>query len=135
MVTEVVVKESLSNEMITAGKTLTEMLDKSHFSVNSSLWFFISDANEWRFIIATSEIKKIGLKKSYEKVRSIIHECFDEDFSIALKNISLVEPSDTLISLLKRMIKTDSKKVSAIRFSRNMINGTLIDDSYIYRLT
>jgi len=135
MVTEVVVKESLSSEMIVAGKTLTELLDNNHFAVTASLWFFVSEANEWRFIIATPEIKKIGLKESYEKVRSIIHEHLDDNFRIALKNISLVDTSDPLISLLKMVLQTDNKKISGVRFSQNMINGMLIEDAYIYRLT
>ena len=62
-------------------------------------------------------------------------EAVPEDQSIiSLKDISVVDSSDQLISLLKVAVKTD-KGISSIRFSRNMINGTLVEDTYIYRLT
>jgi hypothetical protein len=45
----------------------------------------------------------------------------------------MVSPKHPLLQLLKGAIQT-GPGINGIRFSRNMINGTYIDDAFIYRL-
>lgn len=134
MVTETVVKEALSSEMISVGEKLTRILDADNFSPSASLWFFLSESNAWRLILASPEVKTNGLKAAYERVQQILSKSDNADLRIQLKDITLVSHLDPLISLLKVAIKT-GKEISGIRFSKNMINGNLIEDAYIYRLT
>jgi len=134
MVTEILVKESLSSEMISAGKRLTVLLDKNNFNVSASLWFYMSDVNTWRFIIASPEVSSKGIKIAYERVQRIISSISTNKPLITLKDISLLEPSDSLISSLRIAVRTGNS-ISGIRFSQNVINGILIEDAYIYRLT
>ncbi|MFN2514070.1 MAG: hypothetical protein ABR568_21985 [Pyrinomonadaceae bacterium] len=79
MATEVVVKHSLSDEMISAGAELTRRLDDARFIVSASLWLFTPETGGWRFVIGGG--------------------------------------------------------ISGIRFTNNVINGTPIEDAYIYRIT
>jgi uncharacterized protein YbjQ (UPF0145 family) len=44
-------------------------------------------------------------------------------------------PENALIELLSTAIQTPADAVAGIRFSNNTINGQLIPDAYIYRLT
>ncbi len=134
MVTEMVVKESLSSELISVGKELTILLDENQFNVSASLWFYMSDINNWRFFVASSEVSNKGVKSAYEGIQRIISEIPEDQPRITLKDISLLSPLDPLISLLKIVIRTGDG-ISGIRFSQNTINGILIDDAYIYRLT
>lgn len=134
MVTETVVKEYLSNEMISSGEKLTRLLDKNKFPVSASLWFFLTDSNSWRLIIASNRVQKNGIRVAYKRVQQIISKSVDDGARIQLKDITLVSPTDTLISILKVALSTGDG-ISGIRFSKNMINGTLIEDTYIYRLT
>ncbi len=134
MVTEMVVKESLSGEMLSAGAELTRRLDESRFIVSASLWFYISESNTWRFIIASPEVRTQGLKKAYKQVQSVVSRISEGQTKIPLKDITLADSKDSLISLLKVAIKIGDG-ISGIRFSQNMINGVLIEDAYIYRLT
>jgi len=134
MVTETVVKEYLSNEMISSGEKLTRLLDKNKFPVSASLWFFLTDSNGWRIIIASPEVRTNGVRAAYKRVQQIISKSVSDGPRIQLKDITLVGPSDPLISLLKVALKTD-KGISGTRFSKNMINGVLIEDAFIYRLT
>lgn len=134
MVTEMVVKEALSGEMISAGAELTRQLDKARFSVYASLWFYVPETNTWRFIIASPDVRTRGLKKAYKQVQSIVSKVPEDQPRIALKDITVVDSTDPLISLLRVAIKTGDG-ISGIRFSQNMINGVLIEDGYIYRLT
>jgi len=51
MVTEALVKESLSSEMISAAEELTRRLDEARFIVSASLWLYIPEINTWRLMI------------------------------------------------------------------------------------
>ena len=134
MVTEVLVKESLSEQMISAGSDLIRRLDEAGLKVSGALWFYDTDSNDWRLIIVSPDVRVKGVKTVYEEVQSVVRATPDDQSIISLKDISVVDSDDPLISLLKVAIKTDNG-ISRIRFSRNIINGTLIEDSYIYRLT
>ena len=133
MVTEVVVKESLTAEMITAGEELTRRLDSAQFNASASFWFYTSDTNTWRFIIASLELKTHGIKKAYKQVQSVVYNIPENQPKIALKDITVVDPSDPLISLLRTALRTGDG-ISGIRFSQNLVNGVLIEDAYVYRL-
>ena len=134
MVTEILVKESLSEQMISAGSDLIRRLDEAGLRVTGALWFYEADSNDWRLIIVSPDVRAKGVKTVYEEVQAVVRATPDDQPIISLKDISVVDSDDPLISLLRIAIKTDNG-ISRIRFSRNMINGTLIEDSYIYRLT
>jgi hypothetical protein len=134
MVTEMVVKESLSNEMISAGSELTRRLDESRFLVSASFWLYDTDSNAWRFLVASPEVRTRGLKGAYKQVQSAVAGIPEGQPKISLKDISVVDSNDPLVSLMRVAIKTGDG-ISGIRFTRNMINGVLIEDAYIYRLT
>ena len=134
MVTEMLVKESLSEQMICAGSDLIRRLDEAGLKVSGALWFYEPDSNDWRLIIVSPEVRAKGVKTVYKEVQAVVRSIPVEQSIISLKDISVVDPNDPLISTLKIAVQTGDA-ISGIRFSRNMINGTLIEDSYIYRLT
>jgi hypothetical protein len=133
MAQEMVVKESLSAEIISAGSELILRLDKERFIVSAALWFYLTDYNAWRFIIASPEVRVEGPRKAYKKIQSVISRMPEDKPKIPLKDITIVDSNDQLISLLRVAIKTDDI-FSPIRFSRNTINLNYIEDTYIYRL-
>lgn len=134
MATEVVVKESLSSEMISAGAELTRRLDDARFIVSASLWFYIHETNTWRFIIGSPEVRTHGPKKAYKQVQSVISSIPEEQPKIPLKDITVVDSNDDpLIALLRVAVRTGDEN-SGIRLSRHAINGVLIEDAYIYRI-
>ena len=134
MVTEVVVKESLSSEMISAGAELTRQLAETRFIVSASLWLYIPETNTWRFIVASPEVSAQGPKKVYQQVQSVISKMPEEQPKIPLKDVTVIDSNDPLVSLLRVAIRTGDG-ISGIRFTHNVINGVLIEDAYIYRIT
>ncbi len=133
MVTEALVKESLSSEMISSGEALTRRLDEARFVVSASLWLYIPETNAWRLIIGTPEVRTLGPKKAYKQVQSVISRMPLDHARIPLKDITVIDSNDPLLSLLRLAIKTGDG-ISGIRFTRNVINGTPIEDAYIYRI-
>jgi len=133
MATEVLVKHTLSDEMISAGAELTRRLDAARFTVSAALWLYDSDAG-WRFVIGSPEVRTRGPRWAYKQVQSVISKIPEQQSKIPLKDITIVDSSDPLIALLRVAIKTGDG-ISGIRFSQNVINGTVIEDAYIYRIT
>jgi hypothetical protein len=133
MAEEVVVKEILTKEMIESGAELTRLLDRAQLTVSASLWLYIPESNIWRLTIASPEVRTCGPKKVYQKIQSVLSQIPEEQPSVGLKDISVVENDNALISLLRIAIRTGDG-ISGIRFSKNTINGQFIEDAYIYRM-
>ena len=131
MAQKLVVTESLTNEMIEAGADLVRRLDASPIEIRACLWHFLPEPNVWRLIIASPEVAKYGPRKVYRKIQDVLSDIPEEGPSIGLTDISAVAHDNSLISLLRKAIKTGNG-VSGIRFSRNVIDGQYIEDTYIY---
>lgn len=126
-------KTTLVKDDISEGKKLIKCLDDTDFKVNSALWFYDSDLNEWRLVLASEYLNKHGLKGAYSFVQNELEKISLTD--IALNNIAIVNSNDELIKLMRVMIRTGDKDISDIRFRQNVINGKMIEDALIYRIT
>lgn len=117
---------------IESGRRLIEVLDRSRFVLNGALWFYFA-TREWRLLLVSTLVDKIGPKRCYTVIQSAIED-LPQDFRISLERISVLSPNDNLVRLLKIAIHTGGG-ISTIRFTRNTINGVFIEDALIYRLS
>ena len=125
-------KTALVERDIQEGKDLIEALDKTEFEVDASLWFYSPDSDEWRLLIASPFVEENGPRKSYGFIRSVLTRPSPTS-EISLKSVSVLNPKHQLIKLLKTVFST-GPDITGIRFTRNVINNTLIEDAYIYRI-
>ena len=135
MAEDVLVKEFLSDSMIKAGAELTRILiqDEMKWLVTASMWFYFPEENRWKLLFSSSSVGKEGPKHAYQHIQEAIGRLPQDIPKVNLKDISVMDNSHPLISLMKIAIRT-GEGISGIRFSRNAINGQLIEDAYIYRL-
>jgi hypothetical protein len=110
-------------------KNIVEALDDAGLAIPAALWFYMADSDQWLFMLATPLVDVRGPKMAYKKVQSALKK-IPEESRLTLKDILVVSPNNDLIELLRTAVKTQV----GIRFSRNTINNTLIDDAYIYRM-
>jgi hypothetical protein len=54
--------------------------------------------------------------------------------SVSTKDITVVEDDSPLVQLMKSLVKT-GPNISRIRMSRYVVNGQLIEDALLYRMT
>jgi hypothetical protein len=136
---EVVVRDTLTDDMIQAGHNLTECLDKSDLVVRSSLWLFMPESKIWRFVIASPEVEKDGPKKVYARVQKVLAKMSKDQPmmpTIPLKHISVVAPKDRTISSLRRLVKTGEKStISGVSVTASAVDGHFIEDAFLYRST
>lgn len=58
----------------------------------------------------------------------------EDDYQMTLDDITLLSSNAPLVSLVRKVMKAGSKK-SGIRLTNSAIDGTFIDDAYIYRVS
>ncbi len=133
MAKELVVTELLSDTMIEVGKNILKRLDESASAVQAAFWMFFPDEKHWKLIIVSQLVKQDGPKQFYKRVIEANKKADELESVVSLNDVGVADTSNTLVNLLKMAISTGSE-ISGIRFSRNTINGTFIEDSYIYRM-
>lgn len=125
-------KTALVEKDVEEGKRLIEALDNAGFQVHAVLWFYLAESDEWRFVVASPLVERKGPKEAYAFVQAVLAQLLPPS-GISLEEISVVSPEYDLIRLLKVAIQT-GPGISGIRFTRNTINNTFIEDAYIYRM-
>jgi hypothetical protein len=128
------VKPDLTTQMLAAGRQLLELLDRQKFRAPACFWFYFPESDRWRFVIASPEVRVRGPHAAYRKVQALARKIPDAAEVFAPGDVTLVKDNDPLVALLRKAIST-GPGISGVRFTNNSINGTLIDDAYIYRLT
>ena len=127
------VNSTLTKEMIESGKALIVKLDDSNVQPDAAFWFYFPDIQEWKLVLAEVNVGKQGPKQVYRKIQTIISRFSDELGELSLDHITLAKPDAPIVKLLRVAIRTGAG-ISGIRFKNNVINGTVIEDAYIYRL-
>lgn len=130
MAEDVLVKETLTPDMISAGKALIEELAKQGFNFKAAFWLFESDQFRWRLYLGSAEVDSRGPRFGYDKVNQAMKE--RPEIPLTLEDISVVPLRNLYVVLLSRAISTGGA-ISGIRFSRNSIDGHFIQDAYIYK--
>jgi len=133
MVENVLVKEILTESMIKAGEELTRILDQMNWPVTASLWFYFVEENQWKLLLTSPLVTKEGPKRGYQRVQEALGKFQQGIPKIGLQDVAVIDESHPLISLMRPAIRTGGG-ISGIRFSKNVINGQVIEDAYIYRL-
>ncbi len=128
------VKAGLTKEMIQAGSQLLELLDRANFRARACFWFYFPESDRWRFVVASPEVRARGPHAVYRKIQRFARRIPHASELFAPGDVTVVKDTDPLVVLLRKAVST-GPGISGIRFTSNSVNGTFIDDAYIYRLT
>jgi hypothetical protein len=128
------VTETLTKEMIESGGVLVRKLDEQGFQPDAAFWLYDPDLQKWKLIIAQVKLGTEGPRKIYKKIQDVISVSKADMPEISLDSVTLAKPDAPIVILLKKAVCTGAG-VSGIRFTNNVVNGTVIEDAYIYRLS
>ncbi|MGH9845723.1 MAG: hypothetical protein ACREEM_44005 [Blastocatellia bacterium] len=134
MAEEVLVKESLTKEMIAAGENLAKRIRQSKLKTSAMLWLYNSLLDEWNFVIVSPEMKTLGPDNLYDKIQEILSQLPADQPQISFNDIFVFSPDDYRVTPF-REVKARGKTISGRRLRRTVMDGVFIDDSYIYSLT
>lgn len=130
---EAVVAAVLTDWMIDSGATLLRRLDDRDLAPDAAFWFYLADRQDWSLFIAQERLATKGPRWAYNQVRDALSGSSGEPAHLSLDAVSVVGPDSPIVALLRVAIQT-GPGISGIRFTNNVINGTVVEDAYIYRL-
>ena len=113
------------------GRELLRILDETKFPVTDAAWIFFPDIEEWRLVIRTPKAER-NLQQALLELAVSLDQRGDLRKRLDLSRVKLVPPKDKMLAAMGSVVRVEG--TSNIRFSRNVINGVLIDDALIYRL-
>ena len=119
-------KTALVDKYINDGRLLISALDKEGFLIDTAMWFYSEELDDWQLVIATQLVDQIGLRETLRKAQSVLREM--STTSLSLSDISILSPQSSLISAIK----------STVRRSKNVVlkgtvaDGILVNDAYVY---
>jgi uncharacterized protein YbjQ (UPF0145 family) len=132
-----VAENTLVDRDIGSGEAIVRALDSASdpsMRPTAALWFLFQEEETWRLLLALPAMASDPAQSVYARLLEIVsHAAGVEHFSF--ESVALMPPESSLIDLLATAIQTSADAVAGIRFSNNTINGQLIPDAYIYRLT
>ena len=101
--------------------------------MTSALWYYVSDSDGWRLIIASPVVRERGPEEAYKTVQRVLADL--PSSGIRLPDVWVIKETEPLITLIKSAVSTAASDISNIRFTRNSVNGVYIEDAHIYRST
>lgn len=116
---------------IAMGKELLDILDQAKFPVTGAAWVYFEDIDQWRLIVRTPKAEK-DLINALTQVAVAMDAKGDLRARLDFSRVKLVPPKDRMLAAMGSVVRVDG--MSTVRFTRNVINGVLIDDALIYRL-
>lgn len=128
------VATTLTDGMIKSGAELVQKLDERGLQPDAAFWLYFPDPQEWKLVIVEVKLDQHGPREIYGEIQNVISDSKEDIGSLPLDWVTLAKPDSPVVRLLGAAIRT-GPGVSGIRFTHNVINGTLIEDAYIYRLT
>lgn len=123
----------LTQESIDAGAALVRKLDESGLQADAAFWYYFPDAQAWKLVLAEVKVGIDGPKEVYRRIQRLLAKEPKQFAPLSLDDVTLAKPDAPLVSLLRTTLRT-GRGITGIRFSNNVINGTVIEDAYIYRL-
>lgn len=112
-------------------RELIKALDASGLDVRAAFWFYREESEAWRLYIATPLVKEQGPREAYSRILTVLKK--DDIHSIDLSNISAIDPTDGLVTVLSLAIDT-GPGITDVSLNGNSINGVHVRAAHIYRM-
>jgi hypothetical protein len=119
-------KTALVDKYLNDGRMLVSALDRDGFLIDTAMWFYSDELDEWQLIVATPLVDQLGLRETLRRVQSIIGNL--TSISLSLSDISLLSPNSNLINAIKSTVRRSKD----VKLKGTVTNGILVNDAYIY---
>lgn len=127
------VETQLTPDLIREGAALVEGLDKAGVSPDAAFWLYFPDNAAWKLLLGEVKVGPDGPRETYRSVQKILQSLRNQISHLSLEDVALTKADAPIIKLLIQAVVT-GPGINGIRFTHNVVNGTLIEDAFIYRL-
>jgi hypothetical protein len=102
-------------------------------SPDAAFCLYYPDISAWKLLLAEVNVRHTGPREVYREVQKTLNGLRNQIAHLSLEDIAVTSPDDPIIKLLS-MVVTTGPRLEGFRLTHNVINGTLIEDAFIYRL-
>jgi hypothetical protein len=127
-------EETLVESLVTDSVELIKQLDKQGDDPTNVLWYFYSDAEEWRLLIAGPTFDKLLPKdegQAYQKIAKAIGSAKLDSLTIA--DVKLIKTDDPVLKATRSVLKTPQSAVVRAYFRDNTFNGIFVKEMLLMR--
>lgn len=125
------VEYTLVKDMIAEGARLLGALDSASVKVDAALWFYFSESEMWRLVIAIPIVEEAGREVAFRAVRQA-SETLDPPVDLAPGGVRVVSRNDPIIKALGGFHSPAS--LVGRRFGGTYVDGVVFDGAYVYRI-
>jgi hypothetical protein len=97
------------------------------------LWLYDEDAQEWRFLVATQEVRKRGPQAAYLRIRGILKKASLLE-KLPLRRVVLSDPSNPLLETIGQFVRTPDDALASTSFCDCTFNSLNVAGIHIYLL-
>jgi hypothetical protein len=124
--------QSLLGPQVEQGKATLRALDGAGLAITAAFWMYEDSTNDWRFVVADASIDTNGPRSFYESAMKSLEK---ERDTLPLSEIYVTSPENPIVKLTKVILPTDSRAIGGAWSHGNAVNGQLLPDMYIYRMS
>jgi hypothetical protein len=127
-------EETLVESVVTDSIKLVGELDRLGDNPRNALWYFFSDADEWRLLIAGPSFDPLLPKDeglAYQKIAKAITAANLDSLTIA--DVKLVRTDDAVLAATRFVLKTRADGVVRAHFRDNTFNGIYVKEMLVLR--
>lgn len=120
---------ALSPAEIELGSSVTHALLEAEVPLNGAYWLYASESAEWRLCFVLADFDKHGPAAAYARIQRVF-STIPSAANLPLRRLFLVGLRDPVYRALRSAFKVQIG--STVRVSNNLLNGTLIEDAFLY---
>lgn len=127
-------EEALVESLVADSVKLIRELDRQGDTPSNVLWYYFSDAEEWRLLVAGKSFDQLLPRdegQAYQIVARAIGQANLDSLTIA--DVKLVRTDDALLAATKFVVKTAPDGVVRAHFRDNTFNGTFVKEMLVLR--
>jgi hypothetical protein len=127
-------EEALVESLVADSVRLVEQLDKQGIPPSNVLWYFFSDAEEWRLLVAGPLFDSLLPKDESQAYQRLAGAIGDANLhSLTIADVKLVRTNDPVLLATKLVINTPSNGVVRAHFRDNTLNGIFVKEMLVLR--
>ncbi len=127
-------EETLVESLISDSITLVQELDKQAPGPSNVIWYYFSDAEVWRLLIAGPTFDQLLPKeevRAYEICAKAITGAHLNSLTIA--DVKLIRTNDPVLVATKFVLRTPANGIVRAHFRDNVFNGIFVKEMLILR--
>ena len=125
-------KAALVSIELAKGSDILRMFDEAGLDVKVALWAYLSEYEDWRFIVASRKFDEVGLFDAYGLIRKALKK---GGLTVAqFPIVMILSMKDPFIKSLRQSYgKTNS--VQGIRVGYRLFGDRFVEDGLMYRVS